>query len=357
MSDNVDVVNPKVRSVYWQYIRGICIIAVVLIHSKNGVQYDTGWMFGWNAGYWLVLRQLINFPVAVFIFLAGYFTNIDDALRNRRQYYSQRGQKLIVPFLIWSSFYTIINVAAAKGNVDIFRTLIKLFLGLSSGQLYYILVLIQLLLVTPVMIRMIQKQKYIKIMIAVTPIYPACIYVYAFVFKTQMPFYQTFFPAWFIFYFAGLWIKIRGYIPVLKDNALIKSILLCIAALLLSVVEGLSMLAAGFNQELAYSQIKVSSFLYTFALINFMFTVKQSYTVKECKFLKILGDNSYGIYFVHCFWLTILNIGMRLIPVFENNLWLYQIVQAGSAIFLSWVCIIIVRKILGSKISGRLFGF
>lgn len=56
----------KTKSKYWQVIRGICILAVVMIHSLVGLNEI-------NQGIWLAIRQLINFPVAVFIFMSGYF--------------------------------------------------------------------------------------------------------------------------------------------------------------------------------------------------------------------------------------------------------------------------------------------
>lgn len=57
---------------YWQSIRGICILAVVLIHSLGG--------FGYSVGYdteFVILRQVINFAVATFVFMSGYFVPVE----------------------------------------------------------------------------------------------------------------------------------------------------------------------------------------------------------------------------------------------------------------------------------------
>lgn len=57
---------------YWQTIRGVCILAVVLIHALGGFNYahdyDTEFV---------ILRQIINFAVAIFVFMAGYFVSVD----------------------------------------------------------------------------------------------------------------------------------------------------------------------------------------------------------------------------------------------------------------------------------------
>ena len=55
---------------FWQMIRGICILAVIMIHCPQG------------GAVWLGIRQVINFPVALFIFMAGYFVNLFKIDRN-----------------------------------------------------------------------------------------------------------------------------------------------------------------------------------------------------------------------------------------------------------------------------------
>ena len=54
------------RSKYWQAVRGFCVLAVIMIHCPvgEGNMQQTAW---------LAFRQLINFPVAILIFMAGYF--------------------------------------------------------------------------------------------------------------------------------------------------------------------------------------------------------------------------------------------------------------------------------------------
>lgn len=50
---------------YWQMVRGVCILAVIMIRYL-----------------WLGIRQIINFPVTMFIFMAGYFVNPSQIDRN-----------------------------------------------------------------------------------------------------------------------------------------------------------------------------------------------------------------------------------------------------------------------------------
>ena len=57
---------------YWQSIRGICILAVVLIHSLGGFDYTAG-----DDTEFIILRQIINFAVATFVFMSGYFVPVE----------------------------------------------------------------------------------------------------------------------------------------------------------------------------------------------------------------------------------------------------------------------------------------
>ena len=75
-------VNERVKhqkSQYWQVVRGICILAVIAIHCPQGTDGDLY--------TWLGIRQFIDFPVALFIFMAGYFVKPEKVnitwLKNR----------------------------------------------------------------------------------------------------------------------------------------------------------------------------------------------------------------------------------------------------------------------------------
>lgn len=60
----------------WQIIRGICILATILIHCRSYTQFDASL----NSWFYFFYRNLINFPVAIFMFMSGYFTNTHKIL-------------------------------------------------------------------------------------------------------------------------------------------------------------------------------------------------------------------------------------------------------------------------------------
>mgnify|MGYP001754930903 CR=1 FL=1 len=85
----------KEKKEYWQSIRGICILAVVLIHSLDGFEYSTGY----NTAF-VILRQIINCAVATFVFMAGYFVNVDalsDEKFSHKNWIIYRGGAAVYP--------------------------------------------------------------------------------------------------------------------------------------------------------------------------------------------------------------------------------------------------------------------
>ncbi len=79
----------KEKKEYWQEIRGICILAVVLIHALGGFAYTDGEDTGF-----IILRQIINFTVATFVFMAGYFVDVDRSSNgkcNSKSWLKNRG--------------------------------------------------------------------------------------------------------------------------------------------------------------------------------------------------------------------------------------------------------------------------
>jgi len=354
---NIDT-KIKKKDVYWQCIRGICILCVVLIHCKNGISYKDMSYLSWNFEYWLIMRQVINFPVAMFIFLAGYFTNVKRVQESNLKYILSRVGRLLIPYLTWSLLYMIAKIFLLKEPIDIIKAIVRVFLGLSSGHLYFILVLLQLTCITPFLIKIIQNNyKVSKLLFIITPLYLLILYIYNAIFKEQLLFYQVFFPAWFVFYYFGLWTKIKGYRSVYKKHIFKKAIICCAFALLASIIEGYVLLRLKFSLEFISSQIKLTSFIYAFTLINLSMVAKPYFCAQKDTYLSYIGDYSYGIYYVHMIWIIIGNNFLQKISIINEVLFYYQFLQLLFTVIFSLISILLTRKILGERISSKLLGF
>lgn len=343
------------RNNFWQAVRGICIICVVLIHCRSGISFKEDSIFlSWNYDYWLALRQFINFPVAIFIFLAGYFTNQEKVKKNVMEYFTGRVRRILVPYLIWTAFYTVINTVL---GYDLgYKTLVKnLFLGGASTPLYYLVVLMQLVILTPILLECLKSKWLNRLCFLITPMYLLVMYYYQFSNHRQMPFYSIFCFAWFIFYYFGLYVNYMKLYKSSNDKLKTNAVFLVLVALCLSIVECYVLLYFGASDGFASSQIKISSYMYVITVINLLFLLEKKYIQENSTLIK-LGNASFGVYFAHCFVLIFVNKLMGYIPIIHNILPLYQLIQLTITIGVSYGIVVITKRVVGEKFSN-LIGF
>lgn len=252
--------------------------------------------------YNIFIRQIVNCCVAVFIFLSGYFTNIEKIKNNKKEYITKKIKMLIIPYIIWSIIYFIIKLANNTISINAKTIVLNLFFGYASAQLYYILVLIQLILIAPIIINIKMKHQYSNIFIfLITPIYIICMETFYLTMQKQIPLYATFFMAWIIFYYLGIMVRERK-IENIKLLSMKKSIILIIVTSLFSWIEGYIYNKMGLY-NIATSQIKISTMLYSLSIINLIVVIKQKMINNngklKNKILEYIGKYSFGIYLCH----------------------------------------------------------
>lgn len=147
---NTNVLTKTKKNENIQHLRGLAIIAVVLIHSNM------------SDGLRVAIRPFVNYAVALFLFLSGYLTKLN--IDNVREFYKRRIIKVAVPYTVWSLiFYVLLS---RKSVLDF---AIKFLTGRCCGIYYYIFVYIQFVLLTPLISKLI-KSKYSCMGWLITPI-------------------------------------------------------------------------------------------------------------------------------------------------------------------------------------------
>lgn len=342
----------KARNVFLQGIRGICIIAVILIHSRTAIGYETTFIYD----YWLILRQVINFPVAVFFFLSGYFTYSNDIGTNWGKYYAKRIKRLLIPYLIWTMAYTFIVAIFNPGYLNFNQLVINIFLGKAAGHLYFIVVLLQLVLFTPLIIRFINNKMF-WLTIIVSCIIFYFVYYLNYFYQWKFSGYSLIFLAWIPFYMIGLYIKSNTKLRF--NKSLIFSVSILIIALLLSVAEGYFLKKLNMPASFQVSQIKVSSLIYSISMINLVMVLdrKVRKSDKKQNILPKLGDMSLGIYYIHMIYIIIFNKFWEILSPSIIMLPIIHIVQLLFTIIASIITIYINKKIFGRNMAAKLFGF
>lgn len=101
-----------------QCLRGIAIIGVLCIHTLPG-------------GNWQVyVRPLVNYAVALFLFLSGLLTRVD--YDDWGEFMRKRVTRVLIPYIIWTILYTL-----PEQSFKLY--LYNLLLGQATPFLYFIL--------------------------------------------------------------------------------------------------------------------------------------------------------------------------------------------------------------------------
>jgi len=306
-----------------QVLRGIAIIAVVLIHTCNG-------------GMWqVVCRPFINFAVALFLFLSGYLTSIEN--KDWKSFFKKRIVRVIIPYVIW----TIINTFP---NINLKNLAINLVTARSAATMYYIFVYIQFVLLTP-LLGALAKSKYKWVGWTISPI-SVMIFKYPWILTHQsLNGYGALIwglscLGWFTFYYLGL---LLGNKLIEKSFNLKTLFVLYGISILLQMSEGYGWLILG--ETNCGTPFKLSSYLTSslFLLICYCFIIRD--TIKfNSKILIFIGDYSFGIYLSHLFI-------MKLLCSFTNYSQLPFIVNSVVVLLTSLTLVWLGNRICGRKIS------
>lgn len=335
-----------------QIIRGICIICVIFIHTQNAdiYRYNISNQSIWW-GY-VVLRNIFNFPVGIFFFLSGYLVKKEKVLNNNFDYIKNRIIRLGIPFIIWSLFYTIIYIYMEYPKIETGIIISKIVKGNIAPHLYFVLVLLQFAIITPLLIK-IENTKWEKLIWVITPIYIFINFIYALHFKTTIDSNQLFFPCWIIYYFLGLKLNSLKINKMGKFNK--KIYIIAFIFLLISILDSILLHKLHMESNYVYSQIRLGMIPYIL-LIAFIIQNNQFVNTFNSKFLKFIGDYSYGIYYVHIFFIMVINkIYIDFCP-YKLNLFLLEFIEIILSLLLSIISCIIVRKLIGKKNSMLYLG-
>lgn len=261
-----------------QICRAIAIIAVVIIH--NCPQEIGG----------VIVRCFVNFAVALFIFLSGYLTKLVN--NDIKIFYKKRLLRVFIPYCIWSVLYTMVS-----GKWDDF--IFNFITGQCCFPYYFIIVYIQLTILTPWISRLIQS-KYWKLGFLITPISIVIEYIYAINNNPiSFPFNGLFFCVWFIFFYLGMCIR-NGNVRISSDCK--NFYYLFVIGYVIQLIESIIWYTYG-NYNMATTQLKFSAMLCSVivSIIAYLWIIKEkniSYN-KIINVFIVIGNYSFGIYLTH----------------------------------------------------------
>ncbi len=296
-----------------QVMRGIAILAVVLIHT---CPKDPAWQIGF--------RPVVNFGVPMFLFLSGWLTK--QKPQSWQTLYKKRIPRVLIPYIIWTVVYTLVDKNPRSLPYNI----------LTAGAvytLYYIPVYIQLVLLTP-LVEKLAVSRFRWIGLLVTPLSFLLFTYRAGGLSDRMTLlYYLSFLGWFSYYYFGL---LFGDENTISSNHAKMARYLLPAAVLLQIGEAWLWWKAGWVD--CGTPMKLTAF---FTNLLFMIIICPYLRRQESNtppFLSSLGTYAFGIYLIHPLF----------IRVFSN---LPFCLNALTVLLCSFVATWILHRALKDRIS------
>lgn len=326
------------RDNYFSFMKGMAIIGVLFIH--------TPFMIG-DGSAGIASRQLVTFAVAMFFFLSGYFVK-DDCL-------DLKGiSRIGIPYILWSILWFTETTITGSHPVTTWKIINSIFFGGAFFPLYFLVVLLELKLLSPWMIRHIHKYAkgnqycfYKEWALLITPATLIILYTIQYATRQQPLVYAQVFPTWFLFYYVGALTKL-GCIKVKSPFALGCTLF----GLYLALLE-----SAYINENLhvpfwAASQIKFSTFFYALSLCLLLISLhgemRRNWVVR-------LGEMSFGIYLLHIPVLKIVNIAVGKLPYWSQFAGFWgQIMLIVLTLFCCNLLLVVANKLLPNKVNKYL---
>ncbi|MEG6305870.1 acyltransferase [Enterobacter ludwigii] len=329
--------------------KGIAIIAVVFIHSFGYLSTSNVGSNDWYFG--IIFRQFINFAVPVFFFISGYLAfsyNYDGAI----SFYRKRLNRIIPPYLIWSVIYICFSIAILRKLPTIRDVIISLVNGTSIEIGYFVIALIQLIMITPILYHIKSMRCHLFILTFISFIGLA--YTYCINFCTPLnalsifPYSAIPFIVWFLFYHAGF--ILRKYSPSININVSLCLITLMLAA---SMVEAFS-LNSYTGYAFSVSQLKASSIGMSLGICLLIYASIER--INAPNVLCDVGLASYGIYLSHILIMRIMYKITEVSGLVPTSKIFYSLIIAITTLLATYLMCSII-KLISKNNSKYILGY
>ena len=311
-----------------QLLRGIAILAIILIHTCP------------RGPARILIRPFLNYGVALFLFLSGYLTQIKDG--SLFSFYKKTIIRVLFPYVIWTIVYTLLFQ-------DYSRIPFNLITARTSAHFYFIPVYIQFVLLTPLIIKL-AHTRYRWAGWIIAPLASLLFIYLPAISHQELPdkvaiVWNICCLGWFTFYYLGIYLRANDRENPPTTNRL-GFFLSC--AILLQIAEGFLLQHLNYFDpgiQLKFSALLTNSII---LVICYHWLHKPQQEPGDRNLFVITGNYSFGIYLTHLMIQTFLfNItGFSAIP--------FPITSA-IVFILSFALVFILGQICGKSFS-RILG-
>lgn len=304
------------RISFWDKWKGAAIIAVMLIHASGSTaNFPIGSV---NNEFGIILRQFINFPVGLFIFLAAFFVaRSKSPIESYWINVKRRVWRLALPFLIWSFIY--FGMKLVRGSLAIEEIPLMILNGTSVAVGYFVIVMIQMSIVSPFLERLniaqLTKLLPLSFLLSIGATYTLKL-VYPGSLLSEFPYYPLPFFIWLPFYIGGLIFgkKSEEFWRSLSVWIALGAYFICVC---LSLTESTLLLQE--MRGFANSQLKATSMLTTGAVCLMVIASWVYGKDNKENMLSWLGERSFYFYLSHMLVLWEVRARLEKVTVLYDN--------------------------------------
>lgn len=305
------------------YLNGLAVLTVVLNHS---ISWCFIALFWWTNRYravsvpnfdqlgstiyylFRVLEQLLIFGIPAFLFVSGFFLAFAAGRGQaplRWNVVLTRVKNLLIPFFIWSVIILVLDMALGR-ELSATKFLLLIFTGRAADPFYFIPVLIQLYLISPLMVPF--ARSHWKTLLLITGMIQAVTVLlrYPVMLNLNLPLlepliandYSFLFPGYIFFFTLGM---VVGF-----HNTAFKEWLyprrwqllgLTGIAFLAGVIEWEWILKASGQDWIGPSETSIDQIYAALFLLTYL--AFESVEFPFIRQLNFIGARSYGIYLIH----------------------------------------------------------
>lgn len=286
----------KKKILYYDYLRVISILAVIIIHVSAEYWYNFNGSLNWY------MNNFINgmvgaWPVPLFVTISGSLLlgNKKFTIKNMAFKYLPR---ILICLVFWHYFYYFYSNRSISimNFVDCTKAL---FIGNTFSHLWYLYLLIGLYLLTPILSKLaesLNKKEYLYLLllgffISVAIPWTSNLISYDFT-KFILPFEVLDFNRFIFYYMLGYYLK--KYVNINGNRY-------CLISFGLLMLVSLYSNYAAYSNQMSVSYCGTNSIVSIFIVISLFSFFKKKYNVDTKPFISLLGDLSFGVYLVHFF--------------------------------------------------------
>ncbi|MFM9840175.1 MAG: acyltransferase family protein [Cyclobacteriaceae bacterium] len=338
---------------YIHNFRGFAILLIVGVHCRTSLLWPEDSIF------LHLLTYGLDSSTILFVFISGFlFQYLNAEKFNYSDYLSKKIKYVIIPYVLisipalldkllietdahWmSSFY--------KGLYPPFQVVYMLATGKHSGPFYFIPMISIIFLISPILYR-IQKTNYFSVITAVVVGIGLFTYAYGY-YATLLESLIYFLPV----YLFGMWAsKNREWILGVSNYILLGMVGLYLTIFYLEMSHAVKVEHLHFFESTPHyltSQFnwgKLKELILAIVLLIFFYRL--SLRGKNLNYLAWLGSFSFGIYFVHIYFINVIELTLNYFHISRMQNGIGYFAFTAAIIGISALTVYIIKKVFSEK--------